>query len=106
MKKIVFAIFALAAFTLTSCEKNSINIMEVDASNFNDTEEYCWHAIQTDQYGTEKVYYIWGTEKGLIEHLQGLGTIATEIGQTVKASYKKTNIGDENACEQKMMGLF
>lgn len=106
MKKILFAIFALAAFCFTSCEKNSIRIMELDASKFDDTKEYCWHAIQTDQYGTEKVYYIWGTEKELIEHLQGLGTIATEIGQDVKATYKKNNIGNADACNQKMMGLF
>lgn len=106
MKKIIFALFALAAITLTSCENKMFNIMELDASNLDNTTEYCWHAIQTDMYGVEKVYYIWATEQGLIKHLQGLATPAVAIGQEVKSSYSKTTIGDPEACNEKMLNAL
>lgn len=106
MKKIIFALFAMAVLTLTGCESNMISIMELDAYEFDNTTEYCWHAIQTDEFGVEKVYYIWATEQGLILHLQGLAQPAVAIGQEVKSCYSKTSIGDPNACNEKMFGAL
>lgn len=106
MKKIIFAFFALAALAFTSCEKNTIKIMDLDASKFDNTTEYCWHVTQTDRYGVEKVYFIWDTEQGLIKQLQALAQSAIEVGQDVKSSYKKTTIGDYDSCYEKMLGGF
>ena len=42
MKKIVFAIFAVAALALTSCEGNKMDIMSLDVTKLDNTEFKCW----------------------------------------------------------------
>lgn len=42
MKKILFAIFAVAALALTGCEKKGIDIMSLEPNEFDNTEFKCW----------------------------------------------------------------
>lgn len=41
MKKILFAIFAVAALALTSCEGNKMDIMSLDVTKLDNTEFKC-----------------------------------------------------------------
>lgn len=106
MKKIIFAIFTLVAFALTGCEQKGINILDLDASKFDNTTEYCWEYTQTNAHGVSITAFLWASEYNLILMLQAAAKISMESGIEVKTSYKKSKADNAEACMEKIVGSF
>lgn len=106
MKKIIFAIFALAALALTSCEEKGINIMDLDASKLDNTKERCWEYTQTNSYGISVTSFMWASEQGLVLMLQASATVTMATGMDVKTSYKPAKANDYESCRDKIVGSF
>ena len=56
MKKILFAIFAMFALALTSCEKSGNNIMDIDVNTLDNTTPKCW-VYHIEEF--KETSYIW-----------------------------------------------
>ena len=96
MKKILFAIVAMVALVLTSCEPK-MNIMDIDASTLDNTEFKCWK-YTIKNYLTFKCepIYVWDTEYNVVNFLQGVYKLS---GEKAVVTYERTPDGDPNACD-------
>ena len=77
MKKIFYSIFAVAALALTSCAggAGSVNVMDMDPEQCDDTTEKCWkYTVSTAGYGVDT--YTWGTQKTVVLACQAAGGVA------------------------------
>ena len=80
MKKIFFSIFAVAALALTSCAggaggAGSVNVMDMDPEQCDDTTYKCWkYTVSTAGYGVDT--YTWGTQKTVVLACQAAGGVA------------------------------
>ena len=95
MKKILFAIFAVAALALTSCEGKGVNVMDIDASKLDNTTPKCWKYTIKEFKETS---YIWCTERELVELFQSYNKSGYS-GLTVH--YKEASATDKEACESR-----
>ena len=97
MKKILFAIFAIAALALTSCE-NKLDIMSLDASKLDNTEFTCWKMTIKNAGLLNGTSYTWDTEANVVRTLQ-----AVYLSSSNKAvvKYEKTPADDADGCDAK-----
>ena len=96
MKKILFAIFAIAARALTSCEPK-MNIMDIDANALDNTEFKCWkYTIKNYLNFKGEPIYAWDTEHNVVVLLQGVYKLS---GEKAVVSYERTPDGDPGACD-------
>ena len=98
MKKILFAIFAMVALVLTGCENKGIDIMSLDANQFDNTEFTCWTFTVKNAGIFNGTMYAWDTEHNVIRTLQ---EIYKSSGNKAIVSYERTPADDENGCESK-----
>lgn len=91
MKKCIFAVVAVMALLLTSCEKNVKNI---DPSQLDNTVNRCWK-ITFSKFGVSASTYMWCTERECVEALQTSSAFAG-----VNASYSVAAASDADACYQ------
>jgi hypothetical protein len=70
MKKILFAIFAVAALALTSCEGTKVSILDIDASQLDNTEYKCWKWTVKKSGFMDGTVYVWDTEYNVVVVLQ------------------------------------
>ena len=94
MKKIIIALMCVSGLTLTSCQKN---VMELDTSKLDNTTMACWMYTISSTEG-EETAYMWGTEKGVVETLQAAVKIAQMFDNKAAASYKKTSHSTAESC--------
>ena len=99
MKKILFAIFAVAAFALTGCEKKGgLDIMSLDPNAFDNTEFKCWKFTVENGGVLDGTLYAWDTEHNLIRTLQ---EVYKQSGNKAIVSYEPTPADDKEGCESK-----
>ena len=97
MKKILFAIFAVAALALTGCEKkDGLDIMSLDPNNYSKTEFKCWKFTVENGGVLDGVMYAWDTEYNLICTLQA---IYKQSGNKAIVNYEPTPADDKEGCE-------
>ena len=96
MKKILFAIFAMFALALTSCEKLGNNIMDVDVNTLDNTTPKCW-MYHIKEF--KETSYIWCTERELVELFQSYNARGSSNKLTV--TYEESPADDKDACEAK-----
>ena len=96
MKKILFAIVAMVALVLTSCDKG-LNIMDIDASTLDNTEFKCWkYTIKNYLTFKGEPIYAWDTEHNVVVLLQGVYKLS---GEKAVVTYERTPDGDPDACD-------
>ena len=99
MKKILFAIFAVAALALTGCEKKGgLDIMSLDPNAFDNTEFKCWKFTIENAGVLNGTMYAWDTEYNLICTLQAT---YKQSGNKAIINYEQTPADDEEGCESK-----
>ena len=103
MKKILFAIVAVVAFALTSCEGTKVNILDIDVTTLDNTESKCWaFEYQNVDLMRGITTYIWCTEYQIVSELQ---QFCVEYQKTynkkVNATYKAVAANDKETCECK-----
>ena len=99
MKKILFAIFAVAAFALTGCEKKGgLDIMSLDPNAFDNTEFKCWKFTIENAGVLDGTMYAWDTEYNLICTLQAT---YKQSGNKAIINYEQTPADDKEGCESK-----
>jgi hypothetical protein len=99
MKKILFAIFAVAAFALTGCEKKGgLDIMSLDPNAFDNTEFKCWKFTVENGGVLDGTMYAWDTEHNLIRTLQ---EVYKQSGNKAIVNYELTPADDKDGCESK-----
>lgn len=96
MKKILFAIFAVAALALTSCEKKGADIMSLDATKLDNTEYTCWKFTVENAGVLNGTMYSWDTEANLVRVLQELYKTS---GNKAVITYNRTPADDKEGCE-------
>lgn len=99
MKKIVFAIFTLAAFALVGCEKKGANIMDIDADQLDNNTEKCWQYTLEYENGTSLTAHLWGTEQYAVKSIQTSVKLSQLTGVEVTATYKATSARDSDSCK-------
>lgn len=97
MKKILFAIFAIAALALTSCE-NKLDIMSLDASKLDNTEFACWKMTIKNAGLLNGTSYAWDTETNVVLTLQ---SVFVSSGNKAVVKYEKTPADDAEGCNAK-----
>ena len=98
MKKILFAIFAVAALALTGCEKKGIDIMSLKPNEFDNTKFKCWKFTIENAGNFNGTMYAWDTEYELIRTLQ---EIYKQSGNKAIITYEATPADDKEGCESK-----
>lgn len=99
MKKLLLvAIFAVAAFAMTSCEGKRLDIMSIDANQLDNTEYTCWKMTVKNGGLFNGDTYAWDTEANVVRTLQAI-YIAT--GNKAIVSYERTPDTDPNGCDAK-----
>ena len=98
MKKILFAIFAVAALALTSCEGNKMDIMSLDVTKLDNTEFKCWKWTVENGGVLDGTMYAWDTEHNLIRTLQ---EVYKQSGNKAIVNYEPTPADDKEGCESK-----
>lgn len=96
MKKILFAMLAVAGLALVGCEDKGVNVMDIDASKLDSITEKCWKYTIKEFKETS---YIWCSEKELVELFQSYNTSGTT--HTLTVNYKETPAEDKEGCESK-----
>lgn len=96
MKKILFAIFAIVALALTSCENKGVDIMSIDANQLDNTEFTCWKWTVERSRFCDGVMYSWDTERNVVLVLQ---EIYKTSGNKAVVTYERTPADDKNGCE-------
>jgi coenzyme F420-reducing hydrogenase gamma subunit len=86
MKKILFAIFAVAALALTSCEGTKVSILDIDASQLDNTEYKCWKWTVKKSGFMDGTVYVWDTEYNVVVVLQ-------KAYKTAQLNHRKPMIG-------------
>ena len=99
MKKILLAIFAVAALALTGCEKKGgLDIMSLDPNAFDNTEFKCWKFTVENGGVLDGTMYAWDTESNIIRTLQ---EVYKQSGNKAIVSYEQTPDDDKDGCESK-----
>ena len=99
MKKILLAIFAVAAFALTGCEKKGgLDIMSLDPNAFDNTEFKCWKFTIENAGVSNGTMYAWDTHRNLIITLQ---EVYKQSGNKAIVNYEQTPADDKEGCESK-----
>lgn len=98
MKKILFAIFALAALALASCEGKRLDIMSLDASKLDNTTLTCWKFTIKNAGVLDGTMYAWDTEANVVRVLQAAYVTS---GNKAIVSYERTPADDKEGCESK-----
>ena len=104
MKKIVFALLAVFALALTSCEGTKVSILDIDASQLDNTVPKCWefeykHVIK--ELRGEKMY-LWCTEYQIVTDLQkDVRGFRTKYNKKADATYKEVYAADKESCDCK-----
>ena len=101
MKKILFAIFAVAALALTSCEGNKMDIMSLDVTKLDNTEFKCWKWTVKNSGFMDGTVYVWDTEYNVVVVLQQAYKTAQLNHRKPIMSYEATSDTDEESCECK-----
>ena len=101
MKKILFAIFAVAALALTSCEGNKMDIMSLDVTKLDNTEFKCWKWIVKNSGFMDGTVYVWDTEYNVVVVLQQAYKTAQLNHRKPIMSYEATSDTDKESCECK-----
>ena len=101
MKKILFAVFAVAALALTSCEGNKVDIMSLDATKLDNTEFKCWKWTVKNSGFMDGTVYVWDTEHNVVTVLQATYKTAQLNHRKPIISYEATSDTDKESCECK-----
>ena len=101
MKKILFAVFAVAALALTSCEGNKVDIMSLDATKLDNTEFKCWKWTVKNSGFMDGTVYVWDTEANVVTVLQATYKTAQLNHRKPIISYEATSDTDKESCECK-----
>ena len=101
MKKILFAIFALAALALTSFEGNKMDIMSLDVTKLDNTEFKCWKWTVKNSGFMDGTVYVWDTEYNVVVVLQQAYKTAQLNHRKPIMSYEATSDTDKESCECK-----
>jgi hypothetical protein len=101
MKKILFAIFAVAALALTSCEGNKMDIMSLDVTKLDNTEFKCWKWTVKNSGFMDGTVYVWDTEANVVTVLQATYKTAQLNHRKPIISYEATSDTDKESCECK-----
>ena len=101
MKKIVFAIFAVAALALTSCEGNKMDIMSLDVTKLDNTEFKCWKWTVKNSGFMDGTVYVWDTEYNVVLVLQQAYKTAQLNHRKPIITYEATSDSDKESCECK-----
>ena len=101
MKKILFAIFAVAALALTSCEGNKMDIMSLDVTKLDNTEVKCWKWTVKNSGFMDGTVYVWDTEANVVTVLQATYKTAQLNHRKPIISYEATSDSDKESCECK-----
>ena len=101
MKKILFAIFAVAALALTSCEGNKMDIMSLDVTKLDNTEFKCWKWTVKNSGFMDGTVYVWDTEHNVVVVLQQAYKTAQLNHRKPIISYEATSDTDKESCECK-----
>lgn len=101
MKKILFAIFAVAALALTSCEGNKMDIMSLDVTKLDNTEYKCWKWTVKNSGFMDGTVYVWDTEANVVTVLQAAYKTAQLNNRKPIISYEATSDSDKEGCECK-----
>lgn len=101
MKKILFAIFAVAALALTSCEGNKMDIMSLDVTKLDNTEFKCWKWTVKNSGFMDGTVYVWDTEANVVTVLQATYKTAQLNHRKPIISYEATSDSDKESCECK-----
>lgn len=94
MKKILFAILAFTALSLTSCEEK-FNIMGIDLAGLDNQEYVCWKYTIKNSGIIDGTIYAWDTEYNVVQLLQKVYTLC---GGKAIVSYEKTTDTDKESC--------
>ena len=100
MKKILFAIFAVAALALTSCEGNKMDIMSLDVTKLNNTDNKCWKWTVENSGFADGTVYVWDTEANVVTVLQATYKTAQLKNRKPIITYEATSDSEEG-CECK-----
>ena len=99
MKKILFAILAVAALALTGCEKKGgLDIMSLDPNAFDNTKFKCWKFTIENAGVLNGTMYAWDTQRNLIITLQ---EVYKQSGNKAIVNYEPTPADDKEGCESK-----
>ena len=101
MKKILFAIFAVAALALTSCEGNKMDIMSLDVTKLDNTEFKCWKWTVKNSGFMDGTVYVWDTEANVVIVLQATYKTAQLNHRKPIITYEATSDTDKESCECK-----
>ena len=101
MKKILFAIFAVASLALTSCEGGKVDIMSLDVTKLDNTEFKCWKWTVKNSGFTDGTVYVWDTEANVVTVLQGVYRTAQLNNRKPIITYEATLDSDKEGCECK-----
>ena len=101
MKKILFAIFAVAALALTSCEGNKMDIMSLDVTKLDNTEVKCWKWTVKNSGFMDGTVYVWDTEYNVVLVLQQAYKTAQLNHRKPIITYEATSDSDKESCECK-----
>ena len=101
MKKILFAIFAVAALALTSCEGNKMDIMSLDVTKLDNTEFKCWKWTVKNSGFMDGTVYVWDTEYNVVLVLQQTYKTAQLNHRKPIITYEATSDSDKENCECK-----
>jgi uncharacterized phage-associated protein len=96
MKKILFAIFAVAALVLTGCENKGLDIMSLDANKLDNTEFTCWKYTVKRGGLFDGTMYAWDTEANVVRTLQ---EIYKQSKNKAIVTYERTPADDKEGCE-------
>ena len=101
MKKILFAIFAVAALAMTSCEGKKMDIMSLDVTKLDNTEFKCWKWTVKNSGFMDGTVYVWDTEYNVVVVLQQAYKTAQLNHRKPIMSYEATSDTDKESCECK-----
>jgi hypothetical protein len=101
MKKILFAIFAVVALALTSCEGNKMDIMSLDVTKLDNTEYKCWKWTVKNSGFMDGTVYVWDTEYNVVLVLQEAYKTAQLNHRKPIITYEATSDSDKESCECK-----
>jgi hypothetical protein len=101
MKKILFAIFAVAALALTSCEGNKMDIMSLDVTKLDNTEYKCWKWTVKNSGFMDGTVYVWDTEYNVVLVLQQAYKTAQLNHRKPIITYEATSDSDKESCKCK-----
>jgi hypothetical protein len=101
MKKILFAIFAVAALAMTSCENKGMDIMSLDVTKLDNTTLKCWKYTVKNSGFVDGTLYAWDTEANVVKVLQKVYETSQLNHRKPILTYEATADTDKESCECK-----